>query len=111
MLSDGAILLSFIHSLTTPKQPAKVGLRVHMTRRVKFFLLCGVILLHDNIHTARKTQELLQKFKREVRSHHPIQPRFGLNGVVGQPMKLQQYMLRRLRGNLSGRMRAREKFL
>ncbi|GBN19362.1 hypothetical protein AVEN_49242-1 [Araneus ventricosus] len=25
----------------------------------------GVILLHDNIHTARKTQELLQKFKWE----------------------------------------------
>ncbi|GBN99374.1 hypothetical protein AVEN_147270-1 [Araneus ventricosus] len=29
----------------------------------------GVILLHDNTHTARKTQELLRKFKWEVWSH------------------------------------------
>ncbi|GBN52052.1 hypothetical protein AVEN_68170-1 [Araneus ventricosus] len=29
----------------------------------------GVILLHDNTHTARKTQELLRKFKWEVYSH------------------------------------------
>ncbi|GBN23016.1 hypothetical protein AVEN_141954-1 [Araneus ventricosus] len=29
----------------------------------------GVILLPDNTHTARKTQELLQKFKWEVWSH------------------------------------------
>ncbi|GBN60101.1 hypothetical protein AVEN_51095-1 [Araneus ventricosus] len=39
----------------------------------------GVILLHGNTHTARKIQELLQNFKREVWSHpHPIQPRFGI---------------------------------
>ncbi|GBN60335.1 hypothetical protein AVEN_90834-1 [Araneus ventricosus] len=31
----------------------------------------GVILLHDNIHTIRKTQELLQKFKWEVWSQPP----------------------------------------
>ncbi|GBN31486.1 hypothetical protein AVEN_33003-1 [Araneus ventricosus] len=31
----------------------------------------GVILLHDNTHTARKTQELLRKFKWEVWSHTP----------------------------------------
>ncbi|GBN51767.1 hypothetical protein AVEN_80585-1 [Araneus ventricosus] len=33
----------------------------------------GAILLHDNVkpHTARKTQELLQKFKWEVWSHPP----------------------------------------
>ncbi|GBN56870.1 hypothetical protein AVEN_238614-1 [Araneus ventricosus] len=29
----------------------------------------GVILLHDNTHTARKTQELLRKFKWKVWSH------------------------------------------
>ncbi|GBL93448.1 hypothetical protein AVEN_59657-1 [Araneus ventricosus] len=35
----------------------------------------GVILLHDNIHTARKTQELIRKFKWEVWSqHHPDSP-------------------------------------
>ncbi|GBL93239.1 hypothetical protein AVEN_42679-2 [Araneus ventricosus] len=38
----------------------------------------GVILLHDNTHTVRKTQELLQKFKWKVWSHPPpIQPTFG----------------------------------
>ncbi|GBN13240.1 hypothetical protein AVEN_101712-1 [Araneus ventricosus] len=31
----------------------------------------GVILLHDNTHTALKTQELLPKFKWEVCSHIP----------------------------------------
>ncbi|GBM94358.1 hypothetical protein AVEN_166711-1 [Araneus ventricosus] len=31
----------------------------------------GVILLHDNTHTARKTKELLQKFKWEVWIHPP----------------------------------------
>ncbi|GBM02444.1 hypothetical protein AVEN_183269-1, partial [Araneus ventricosus] len=31
----------------------------------------GVILLHDNIHTVLKTQELLQKFKWEVWSQTP----------------------------------------
>ncbi|GBO38951.1 hypothetical protein AVEN_73504-1 [Araneus ventricosus] len=31
----------------------------------------GVILLHDNTHTARKTQELLRRFKWEVWSHPP----------------------------------------
>ncbi|GBM33226.1 hypothetical protein AVEN_28219-1 [Araneus ventricosus] len=36
----------------------------------------GVILLHDNEkpHIARKTQELLQKFKWEVWSHPPYSP-------------------------------------
>ncbi|GBM51795.1 hypothetical protein AVEN_4308-1 [Araneus ventricosus] len=34
----------------------------------------GVILLHDNTHTARKTQELLQKYKWEVWSHPPYSP-------------------------------------
>ncbi|GBO28669.1 hypothetical protein AVEN_267907-1, partial [Araneus ventricosus] len=31
----------------------------------------GVIRLHSNTHTARKTQELLQKFKWEIWSHPP----------------------------------------
>ncbi|GBM87398.1 hypothetical protein AVEN_168646-1 [Araneus ventricosus] len=34
----------------------------------------SVILLHDNTHTARKTQEMLRKFKWEVWSHHPYSP-------------------------------------
>ncbi|GBO37234.1 hypothetical protein AVEN_56398-1 [Araneus ventricosus] len=34
----------------------------------------GVILLPDNTHTARKTQELLRKFKSGAT---PLQPRFG----------------------------------
>ncbi|GBN89366.1 hypothetical protein AVEN_173839-1 [Araneus ventricosus] len=34
----------------------------------------GVILLYDNTHIARKTQELLQKFKREFWSHPPYSP-------------------------------------
>ncbi|GBM84889.1 hypothetical protein AVEN_130542-1 [Araneus ventricosus] len=34
----------------------------------------GVILLHGNTHTARKTQELLQKFKCEIWSHPPHTP-------------------------------------
>ncbi|GBN31293.1 hypothetical protein AVEN_10315-1 [Araneus ventricosus] len=34
------------------------------------------ILLHDNNHTARKTQELLRKFKWRVWSH-TLQTRFG----------------------------------
>ncbi|GBO40838.1 hypothetical protein AVEN_254666-1 [Araneus ventricosus] len=33
----------------------------------------GVILLHDNTHTARKKQEMLRNFKWEVWSHH-LQP-------------------------------------
>ncbi|GBL89514.1 hypothetical protein AVEN_87850-1 [Araneus ventricosus] len=34
----------------------------------------GIILLHDNTHTATKTQELLQKFKWEVWSHLTYSP-------------------------------------
>ncbi|GBM06511.1 hypothetical protein AVEN_150351-1 [Araneus ventricosus] len=34
----------------------------------------GVILQHDNIHTALRTQELVQRFKWEVWSHHPYIP-------------------------------------
>ncbi|GBN26313.1 hypothetical protein AVEN_187193-1 [Araneus ventricosus] len=34
----------------------------------------GVILLHDNTHTSRKTQELLRKLKWEVWSHYPHSP-------------------------------------
>ncbi|GBM24272.1 hypothetical protein AVEN_22597-1 [Araneus ventricosus] len=35
----------------------------------------GHILLHGNTHTARKTRELLRKFKWEVWSHHhPYSP-------------------------------------
>ncbi|GBN78647.1 hypothetical protein AVEN_161098-1 [Araneus ventricosus] len=34
----------------------------------------GVIFLHNNTHTARKTQELLQKFKWEVWSHPSYSP-------------------------------------
>ncbi|GBN48316.1 hypothetical protein AVEN_249193-1 [Araneus ventricosus] len=41
-------------------------------RRKRPGMLCdGVILLHDNTHTARKTQELPRKFKWEVWSHQP----------------------------------------
>ncbi|GBM43380.1 hypothetical protein AVEN_264600-1 [Araneus ventricosus] len=36
-------------------------------------LIDGVILLHDNTHTADKTQELLRKFEWRVWIH-PIQP-------------------------------------
>ncbi|GBM57252.1 hypothetical protein AVEN_33491-1 [Araneus ventricosus] len=39
----------------------------------------GVILLHANTHTARKTQELQQKFKWEVRSHPPCSPELAHN--------------------------------
>ncbi|GBM26009.1 hypothetical protein AVEN_141970-1 [Araneus ventricosus] len=41
----------------------------------------GVILQHDNTHTARKTQELLQKCKEEVWGHPqpPMQPRLTPN--------------------------------
>ncbi|GBL88884.1 hypothetical protein AVEN_158987-1 [Araneus ventricosus] len=38
-----------------------------------------VILLHDNTHIARKTQELLQKFKWEVWSHPPYSPDLAPN--------------------------------
>ncbi|GBO19805.1 hypothetical protein AVEN_247369-1 [Araneus ventricosus] len=34
----------------------------------------GAILLHDNTHTAPKTQELLQRLKWEVWSHLPCSP-------------------------------------
>ncbi|GBM58036.1 hypothetical protein AVEN_170643-1 [Araneus ventricosus] len=36
-------------------------------------------LLHDNTHTARETQELLQKFKWEVWSHPPYSPDLATN--------------------------------
>ncbi|GBM22125.1 hypothetical protein AVEN_266484-1 [Araneus ventricosus] len=39
----------------------------------------GVILLQGNTHTARKTQELLQKFKFEVCSHPPYSPDLAPN--------------------------------
>ncbi|GBN92364.1 hypothetical protein AVEN_72419-1, partial [Araneus ventricosus] len=38
-----------------------------------------VILLYDNTHTARKTQELLQKFKLELWSHPPYSPDLAPN--------------------------------
>ncbi|GBO01515.1 hypothetical protein AVEN_36110-1 [Araneus ventricosus] len=48
----------------------------------------GVILLHDNTLTARKTQELLQKFKWEVWSHPPytpdLAPNLGLKHLSGK---------------------------
>ncbi|GBN38562.1 hypothetical protein AVEN_9047-1 [Araneus ventricosus] len=34
----------------------------------------GVVLLHGNSNTSRKTPKLLQKFKLEVRSHPPYNP-------------------------------------
>ncbi|GBM07723.1 Protein SSUH2 [Araneus ventricosus] len=34
----------------------------------------GVIFLHENTHSARKTQELLQKFKWDAWSHSPYSP-------------------------------------
>ncbi|GBL69174.1 hypothetical protein AVEN_24135-1 [Araneus ventricosus] len=39
----------------------------------------GVILLHGNAHTARKTQELLRKFKWEVWSQSPYSPDLASN--------------------------------
>ncbi|GBM35528.1 hypothetical protein AVEN_106757-1 [Araneus ventricosus] len=39
----------------------------------------GAILLHDNTQTARKNQELLQKFKSEVWSHPPYSPDLASN--------------------------------
>ncbi|GBN56148.1 hypothetical protein AVEN_215299-1 [Araneus ventricosus] len=39
----------------------------------------GVILLHDNIHTVRKTQEFLQKFKWQVWSQPPYSPDLAPN--------------------------------
>ncbi|GBO16839.1 hypothetical protein AVEN_13405-1 [Araneus ventricosus] len=43
---------------------------LEVTRRKRPGMLSdGVILLHDNTHTARKTEELLRKFKWEVWSH------------------------------------------
>ncbi|GBL98472.1 hypothetical protein AVEN_111603-1 [Araneus ventricosus] len=39
----------------------------------------GVILLHDDTHIARKTQELLQKFKWEVWSQPPYSPDLAPN--------------------------------
>ncbi|GBN40327.1 hypothetical protein AVEN_21585-1 [Araneus ventricosus] len=39
----------------------------------------GVILLHDNTHIARKTQELLRKFKWAVWSHPPNNPDLAHN--------------------------------
>ncbi|GBM89795.1 hypothetical protein AVEN_175375-1 [Araneus ventricosus] len=38
-----------------------------------------VILLNGNTHTARKTQELLQKFKWQVWIHFLVELRFGTN--------------------------------
>ncbi|GBL56888.1 hypothetical protein AVEN_168103-1 [Araneus ventricosus] len=50
----------------------------------------GVILLHHNTHTARKTQELLRKFKREVWSPYSpyLAPYMGskhLSGISFSP--------------------------
>ncbi|GBM68399.1 hypothetical protein AVEN_86456-1 [Araneus ventricosus] len=42
-------------------------------------LSVSVLLLHDSTHTARKTQELLQKFKWEVCSHLPYNPDLAPN--------------------------------
>ncbi|GBL78939.1 hypothetical protein AVEN_48909-1 [Araneus ventricosus] len=39
----------------------------------------GIILLHDNTHISRKTQEFLQKFKWEVWSHLPYSPNLAPN--------------------------------
>ncbi|GBN38578.1 hypothetical protein AVEN_45983-1 [Araneus ventricosus] len=39
----------------------------------------SVIPMHDNIHTARKTQELLPKFKWEVWSHPLYSPDLASN--------------------------------
>ncbi|GBM08093.1 hypothetical protein AVEN_123004-1 [Araneus ventricosus] len=41
----------------------------------------GVILLHDNTHTARKIQELLLNFKRDFWSHAPYSPDLAPNLV------------------------------
>ncbi|GBM33208.1 hypothetical protein AVEN_28201-1 [Araneus ventricosus] len=45
------------------------------------------ILLHENTHTARKTQELLHKFKWEVWSHPPysqdLAPNLGSKHLSG----------------------------
>ncbi|GBM99390.1 hypothetical protein AVEN_168924-1 [Araneus ventricosus] len=39
----------------------------------------GVILLHENAHIARKTQELVPKFKLPVWSHSPYSPDLAPN--------------------------------
>ncbi|GBO08124.1 hypothetical protein AVEN_267543-1 [Araneus ventricosus] len=52
-------------------------------RKCPDMLSDGIILLHDNarLHTARKTQELLQKFTREVWSHSLNSPDLAPNLV------------------------------
>ncbi|GBL77782.1 hypothetical protein AVEN_130528-1, partial [Araneus ventricosus] len=39
----------------------------------------SAILLNDNTHTERKTQELLRKFKWEIWSHHSYNPDLAPN--------------------------------
>ncbi|GBL84961.1 hypothetical protein AVEN_42219-1 [Araneus ventricosus] len=51
-----------------------MGHREVIRRKRPDMLGGGVIFLHDNTHTARKTQELLQKFKWEVWSKLPYSP-------------------------------------
>ncbi|GBM09763.1 hypothetical protein AVEN_101808-1 [Araneus ventricosus] len=44
----------------------------------------GVILLHDNSHTARKTQELLRKFKSGATPYGPdLAPNLGSKHLSG----------------------------
>ncbi|GBN45810.1 hypothetical protein AVEN_183342-1, partial [Araneus ventricosus] len=49
-----------------------LGHREAIRRKCPGMLSDDVISLYDNAHTARETQELLQKFKWEVGSHPPL---------------------------------------
>ncbi|GBL77921.1 hypothetical protein AVEN_143255-1 [Araneus ventricosus] len=56
----------------------------------------GIILLHDNTHAARKTQELLQKFKWVDWRHAPyspdLDPRLGSKHLSGTRFSPDSYV-------------------
>ncbi|GBN97732.1 hypothetical protein AVEN_248272-1 [Araneus ventricosus] len=62
-------------SFSFEKRKESLGHRDVIRRKRPGMFSDGIILLHDdNTHTARKTEELLLKFKWEVWSHHPHRP-------------------------------------
>ncbi|GBN09462.1 hypothetical protein AVEN_139126-1 [Araneus ventricosus] len=56
-----------------------MGYREAIRRKRLSIFSDGVILLRGNTHTARKTQELLQKFKTDVWSNPPYRPDLAPN--------------------------------
>ncbi|GBM69307.1 hypothetical protein AVEN_112651-1, partial [Araneus ventricosus] len=62
------------------KRKLSLGYPKAIQRKRPGMLSDGIILLHDNTHTARKIQQLLRKFKWEVWSHPtPYSPDSALN--------------------------------